>query len=184
MHLSRPLSRPRVTPRASPPPRRDCSPSPVRRARAPRGRSGRGRNAVPSIYSVRRTVKPRMRMPGGIEEVSGIPVDGCRHNRSGHQNKAHDPFAQRVSSHTSSLGSCLPGSVLGRRWHHISHRPGRRLGGQAERREEPAHGVGLGHRAQDPPWTATVWIVEDLDREPARLGDRATTGATCRSSMP
>jgi hypothetical protein len=27
----------------------------------------------------------------------------------------------------------------------------RRLGGEPERREEPPHGVGLGHRAQDPP---------------------------------
>jgi hypothetical protein len=32
-------------------------------------------------------------------------------------------------------------------------RVGRRLGGQAERREEPPHGVGFGHRAEDPPPT-------------------------------
>ena len=33
---------------------------------------------------------------------------------------------------------------------------GRRLGGEPERRQEPAHGVGLRHRAQDPPRPGTA----------------------------
>jgi hypothetical protein len=41
----------------------------------------------------------------------------------------------------------------------------RRLGGQAERGEEAPLRVGLGHRAQDPPCTATMRTDEDLDRE-------------------
>ena len=68
MHLSRPVSRSHVTPRASPPPRRDCSPSPVRRARAPRGRSGRGRNA-PSRPGGKRGRRPRS--VGAIARGSG-----------------------------------------------------------------------------------------------------------------
>jgi hypothetical protein len=43
--------------------------------------------------------------------------------------------------------------------------PQRRLGGQAERREEPPHGVGLGHRAEDLPRVAAAWTNQDLERE-------------------
>jgi hypothetical protein len=46
----------------------------------------------------------------------------------------------------------------------------RRLGGQAERRQEPAHGVGLRHRAQDPPRTAAARKDQDLDRETPGAG--------------
>ena len=38
---------------------------------------------------------------------------------------------------------------------------GRRLGGEPERRQEPAHGVGLRHRAQDPPRAAATRTDED-----------------------
>jgi hypothetical protein len=43
----------------------------------------------------------------------------------------------------------------------------RRLGGQAERREEPPHGVGFGHRAEDPPRASAARTDQDLDREHA-----------------
>jgi hypothetical protein len=43
----------------------------------------------------------------------------------------------------------------------------RRLGRQPERAEQAPHGVGLGHRAHDPPRAGTAGTDEDLDREHA-----------------
>jgi hypothetical protein len=41
----------------------------------------------------------------------------------------------------------------------------RRLGGAPERREEPAHGVGFGHRVEDPPRAAAAGTHQDLKPE-------------------
>jgi hypothetical protein len=50
----------------------------------------------------------------------------------------------------------------------------RRLGGEPERREEPAQGVGLGHGAEHPPRAAAARTDQDLKREHAaqELGPR------------
>jgi hypothetical protein len=55
--------------------------------------------------------------------------------------------------------------------------PWRRLGGEPERREEPPHRVGLGHRAQDPARAGTAIAGQDVDREHAaqQPGDRKAT---------
>ena len=44
-------------------------------------------------------MKARMRMPSGVEQVSGIPVDGRRHDRSDDQHEAEDQFPQFASVH-------------------------------------------------------------------------------------
>ena len=45
--------------------------------------------------------------------------------------------------------------------------PGRRLGGQAEGRQEPAHGVRLRHRPEDPPWASAAVTHEHVEPEHA-----------------
>jgi hypothetical protein len=43
------------------------------------------------------------------------------------------------------------------------HEIRRRLGREPERREEPAHGAGLGHRPEDPPRAAAARTDQDLE---------------------
>jgi hypothetical protein len=57
---------------------------------------------------------------------------------------------------------------------------GRRLGGQAERREEPPHGGGVGPRAEDPPRAPTALTDQDLDREHA--AEESGPGPSSRGS--
>ncbi|MDQ3773130.1 MAG: hypothetical protein M3461_01445 [Pseudomonadota bacterium] len=48
----------------------------------------------------------------------------------------------------------------------------RRLSGEPQRRQEPPHRVGLGHRAHDPARAGTARTDEDVNREHAGQGGR------------
>jgi hypothetical protein len=70
--------------------------------------------------------------------------------------------------------------------------PRRRLGGEPECREEPAHGVGLGHCAQDPPPAPAAVTHEHLKPEhpleqprpgPEALGKRAARPGISRDAV-
>jgi hypothetical protein len=61
----------------------------------------------------------RMRRPGGIEQMRGIPIDGRRYDRSNHHHEAQDQFAQFVSIH-----QVLPVKTLFSKWLNAI-RPGR-----------------------------------------------------------
>ena len=57
---------------------------------------------------------------------------------------------------------------------------GRRLGGQAERGQDPPHRMGFGHRAEDPPRAPAAVAHQDFDREHAveELGPRPPSWST------
>ena len=58
----------------------------------------------------------------------------------------------------------------------------RRLGGQAERDEEPTHGVGRRHRAQDPAWASAVRLRMSRGR-PTRHARAGAVGSRGRSLL-
>jgi hypothetical protein len=86
--------------------------------------------------------------PGGAPERSrGAGRSGKGGGRSG--DEARTP-TDRPGGQTGGRPRLVVGAIA-RRSGGGDGPPRRRLGGQAERREEPAPGVGLGHRAQHPP---------------------------------
>src|SRR5262249_20602512 len=57
-----------------------------------------------------RVVKARVRMPGGIEQVGGIPVDRRRDDGADHQHEGENELAQFLSPHDVSSRSRDRGS--------------------------------------------------------------------------
>jgi hypothetical protein len=120
--------------------------------------------------SLLRAPSPRSRARGVSPAAGGTPE---RSRGAGGSGKGGGRLGDEARNPTDRPGGQTGGrprlvvGAIARRSGGGDWPPRRRLGGQAERREEPPHGVGLGHRAEPP-------------RAPAAIAQPAYEGAKAR----
>jgi hypothetical protein len=121
----------------------------------------RGRLRVPSAAP--RPPRAALATPPAARPNDRASLTGPARAAGGRSGEARNPplwVREQTGTAAAVVGAIARGSGGG-------HRLRRWLGGQAECREEPPHGVGFGHRAEDPPRAPAALTDQDLDREHA-----------------